>query len=334
MTSNKKNQTKLKSAVFDLTPIVIILCIVGLALTIYIGYRTSISDRKLFSVSLLALFGGLLFESFRISDSWKTVVYIFIGSYLFSLLNFLPGKKERNYNFENHIESWPYMFIFFFALAFAIFNKHKVTARLTEGITLLLSISLIYWAIDYRFTSNHNWFSISLLTIAFLLSAFSILNALTYLQLTKTARLILSIWSSVIMFAFAIDNIIRVFSNQQIESTKYLSQGIYIGLQYFLLGVSAVYIMQNFILLTEFLPSKNGNYKNDLKENIKTHIDRFSDKQVFTGLSFFCILYALTIYGLNYYYRVLPRHTVIWLVIFSFPLIFQIANLVNRQKGS
>jgi hypothetical protein len=332
LTSNRKIKSKRKSAGFDLTPIIILLSIFGLALTIYIGYRTSLSNRKLFSVSLLALFAGLLYESFRVSDKWKTVVGIFIGAYFFSMFNFLPGKREVYYNFENHIESWPYYFIFLFTLIFAIFNKDKVTIKLTEGITLLLSLSFIYWTVDYGFTNYHNWFAITLLTIAFIFTAFSILNALTDIKLTKNIRLTLSIWSTVIMFAFAIDNIIRVFSNQDIENSQYLSQGLYIALQYFLLGVSAVFIMQNFILLTEFLPGRDGNYKADLKENIKTHIDRFSDKQVSIRLSLFCILYAAAIYGLNYEYHVLPRHTMVWLVFLTFPLILQARNLINRQN--
>lgn len=135
------------------------------------------------------------------------------------------------------------------------------------------------------------------------------------------------------MFAFAIDNIIRVFSNPDIESSKYMSDGIYIGLQYFLLGVSAVYIMQNYLLLAAFLPSKNGNYRVDLRENIKNHIDRFSDKQIYIGHSLFCILYAGTVYWLNYKYQVLPRHTMIWLVFVTFPLILQFTNLVHVRKN-
>ena len=104
-------------------PIIIVLGIIGLVLTLYIAYRASISDRKLFSVSLVAMFAGLMYESFRVSDSWKNVVAIFVGTYFFSLFNFLPYKREYSYVFENHIESWPYAFIFFFALAFGIFNK-------------------------------------------------------------------------------------------------------------------------------------------------------------------------------------------------------------------
>lgn len=198
--------------------------------------------------------------------------------------------------------------------------------------TLLLSLSFIYWAIDYGFTNYHNWFAISLLGIAFLFTAFSIVNALTNLHLSKAVRLTLSIWSTIILFAFAIDNIIRVLSNPAIESA-YISNGLYIGLQYFLLGVSAVYIMQNYILLAAFLPSKNGNYKDDLRQNKKDHIDRFSDQQVSVSHSLFCIVYAGTIYWLNYAYQILPRHTMIWLVIMTFPLILFISSLVNGRKN-
>lgn len=327
-----KNRAKKKSAGISLILFLITAGIIGLALTVYIGYRASISDRKLFSLGLLALFAGLLFESFRVSDNWRAVIGIFVGSYLLSFFTFLPGKREHHYNFENHIEMWPYFFLCFFALGFGIFHKDKVTTKLSEGITLLLSISLIYWAIDYGFT-NYNWFSVSLLVIATLLSIFSIINALSHIHLSRTARLTLSVWSSIIMFAFAIDNIFRVFSNPDIENSEYLSDGFYIGLQYFLLGISAVYMMQNFMLLAAFLPSKNGNYKHDLKENKKDHIDRYSDQQVHIGHSLLCIVFAGTLYWANYTYHVLPRHTMIWLVFMTFPLILQLMTLINRQKN-
>lgn len=331
MTTNQK-KTKRKSAGISLTPFFIIAGIIGLALTIYIGYRASISDRKLFSASLIALFAGLIFESIRVSDSWKIVAGIFAGTYLFSLISFLPGKREHVYNFENHIQNWPYFFIFIFALFFGIAHKDKITAKLTEGITLLLSISLIYWAVDYGFTNYHNWFSISLMTIGLLLSVFSIINALTHIHLSRTNRLTLSIWSTIIMFAFAIDNIIRVFSNPEIESS-YLSEGIYISIQYFLLGVSAVYIMQNYMLLVAFLPSKNGNYKRDLKENKKNHIERYSDEQVNIGQSLFCIVFTGTVYWINHKIQILPRHTMIWLVFLTFPYILNLPKLLNKQKN-
>ena len=312
-------------------PIVIALGIIGLLLTLYIGYQASISDRKLFSVSVLALFAGLLFESFRVSENWKSVIPIFVGSYFISLVSFLPGKREHIYVFENHIESWPYFFILLYALGFALFQKDRVTIKLTEGITLLLSLSLVYWALDYGFTNYQNWFAYTLLTIACLLSAFSIVNALTNLHLSKTTRLTLSIWSTVVMLAFAVDNIFSVFNNPDIESA-YLSNGLYIGLQFFLLGVSAVYIMRNYMLLVDLLPSNNDNYLRDMKAIKKDHLNRFSAEQVLIGHSLLCILYAMTFYGLNYHYQVLPRHTMIWLVFLTFPLFLRLVDFVTFGK--
>lgn len=330
LTPKKK---KRKSAGINLTVFVSIAAFIGLALTVYIAYRASISDRKLFSVSLIALFAGLLFESFRVTDNAIKVIGVFVGAYLFSLFGFLPWKHEHIYDFENHIELWPYVFIFIYTLFYAIAHKNRVTTKLTEGVTLLLSISIIYWAFDYGFMNYHNWLAISLVIIGLLFSLFSIINALTHIHLSRTNRLTLSVWSTVIMFLFAIENIIRVVSNPDIESTIYLSDGLYIGIQYFLLGVSAVYIMQNYLLLEAFLPNKNGNYKHDLKENKKEHISRYSDEQVSIGQSLFCIFFTSTVYWINYKFQILPRHTMIWLVFLIFPMILYVINLINKQTN-
>ena len=212
----------------------------------------------------------------------------------------------------------------------AAFNKEKTTAKVTEGITLIQSLSLIYLIIDYNLKDSENWFLKIILVIAILFSLFSIFHSLTYLKLSKTVRLTLSVWSTIIMFAFAIINIYNVYQNEEIENSKYISQGLYIVLQYFLLGVSAIYIAQNYMLLVGFLPSRNGNYKNELTENKKDHLERFSENQVNIKDSIFCILYAIIIYGLNFKYNFLPSLTMIWLVFFTFPLIL---NTIENKKN-
>lgn len=257
---------------------------------------------------------------------------IFFSTYLFSLLSFFPGKKEHVYNFEDHIRTWPYVFIILFCIVLGLWYKDKVTARLTEGVTLLQSLSLIYWTIDYGFTNYTHWFPITLLVIAFSFSAYSIIHALTNLHLSTTARLILSIWSTVIMFAFAVDNIYRVFSSPDMDSATFISDWLYIGLQYFLLGVSSVYIVQDFFMLVSFFPSKNGDYKKELAEIRRDHLARYSAEQVFPLFSVLCIAYAGMVYVLNYKYQFLPRHTMIWLVFFTFPLIVLLINATTNKN--
>lgn len=326
------NKNKRKSAGYDLTSILIIAGILGLILTIYIGYRAAISNQNLFSVSLLALIAGLLLESFRITRSWKAVIGVFAGAYLLSLFAFMSGKRENGYNFENHIAIWPYFFIVLYTIIFGSFFKNKVTTKLSEGMTLLLSISLIYWTIDYGFMHYHNWFSITLMAIGFLLSCYSLLHALTNIPHSRSSRLTLSIWSTVITFAFAIDNIIRVFNHPEIESL-YFSDGFYIGIQYFFLGISAVYIMQNYMLLAGFLPSKNSNFKRNLKENSKAHLDRYSDQQTRTAHALFCIAFAGSAFFLNHQFQLLPRHTMIWLVFLTFPFALHLISKVFNRRN-
>lgn len=74
------------------------------------------------------------------------------------------------------------------------------------------------------------------------------------MTLTEGGRLTLSLWSSMAMMLFAIDNVYRVYQNDQIENTADMSHGVYIGLQFFLLGISAIYIIQNFINANRLSP--------------------------------------------------------------------------------
>jgi hypothetical protein len=302
---------------------------------IYVGYRISLTEHKIFSISFIALLAGVLFESFRITDSWITVIFIFIGSLIFSLISFLPGKHDISYEFENHLETWPKVFLFLFALATTIWHRDATIAKLTEGITLMQTMAIIYWVFDYGIVNIDNWFVRILLIIALLFSLLSFFNALTHFTLSRTTRLTLSIWSTIIMLLFAIDYIYRIYENEDIEASKHFSQGLYIGIQFFLLGVSTIYIIQNVIMIMGFLPNKysssKAQYFRDLRELKNIHIERYSDQQVHIGHSILCILIIGTIYWLNYKYQYLPRDTAIWLGFVIFPIILRLTSISKRR---
>ncbi|MGB3453296.1 MAG: hypothetical protein WBA59_05680 [Moheibacter sp.] len=332
MASNRKTKSKRKSAGVSLMPLFIIIGIIAAVFTVFIGYRIAVSPQKLFTVGMLALFGGLLFESIRVSENPKMIIPIFIGAYVFSLLIFLPGKNDYPYNLEGHLKVWPYYFMAIYAVGFILFNQEKVTQKLTEGITLLLSVSLIYWLIDLGIGRFRTTFGYLLIGIVF--SAFSIFSALGKMKLTKTNRLILSIWSSVIILIFTIDNLIGVFDAANKTASPLLSERLYLSLQYFFLGISAIYILQNYYMIAKLLPSKNSNYKDDFREAVSEHINRYSDRQVLVGHSLFCIVFTALIYGLNYKFEILPRHTMIWLVIFSFPILIGLYDGIGSKFKS
>lgn len=319
---NKRKNINFRSGIkkHDLVPVNIFLGLTCIIAQFYLTKEATKTGTSLISIELLALTAGLIIESYRITKNWETLLAKFFSSYLLSLLAFAPAKQEYAYHFAIHVKIWPFFLIFFFVLFTAIANREKVTARLTEGLTLMLSIAAIYRIIDYDLIRFNSVWEVTLVIIVFLFTLTSFIHAFTRIQLSKGARLFLSIWSTIILFAIAYDNIILLFNKQDITYTDNMMNGVSTVIQYFLLGISSVYIMQNFILLYGFLPEKQTKYKDVLQKNIKRHIERFSDKQVSTKDSGICLIYCVCFFTLNYYTNLLSANTMIWLVVFTFPV--------------
>ena len=231
---------------------------------------------------------------------------------------------------------WPFTFLAIFIFISVMVHDKKVIPKLTEGITLIQSISILYWLYDLNFFDFDNKFLTIFLTIPILISLYSLLHAFTYIPINRKAQLYLSIWSSIIMIIFAVEHIFRVFNSPEIEETTIIN-GFLITIQYFILGVSSMYILQNFFMLAEYLPSKNRFYgkehMNDIRTMNNTHIERYSDKQVLILDSIFCLIFCLTIYYLNYKYQLVPRHTSIWIVFLTFPMVLNIKNKIFNVEN-
>jgi hypothetical protein len=323
---------------YDLKPFLIVAGLLLLMFVFYFASRIEKSDRRLIPISVFALLAGVFFEAKRLFEKWSTLFWVALGSFVFSFLSFLPGKHEPVYIVEEHIQSWPYYFIVLFVISTIAFNKSKTIPRLTEGITLMQSIAVVYWVIDLHVYEANSYFVKVLMGIGLLFSAFSLFNAFTSFVLSRTNRLILSIWSCVIMVLFASDNIYRTYQNEDIEVVGNIPQGLLIGLEFFLLGICSVYIAQNIFMLAGFLPGKgtffNAQYFRELKELKDDHIKRYSDKQVTLLHSLFCLVIISGTFYLNYYYQVLPRNLAIWTMFIIFPLLLNIFDFASRKHRS
>ena len=308
---------------------VVFMCFIG-----YLFHLNANSNRRIFSISFIPLLLGVIYENWRLKSDWKLILFKALIAFVFSFLVFLPGKNERNYNFENHIEIWPFYFVGIFVFISMIIHGEKVVPKLTEGITFLLSISIIYWLIDINIFEKINWFKLIVILFFGIISLYSFFHAFTHRDLNKNSRLTLSICSSVIMIVFAVVHIFKVFKNNYIEDSDFLS-GLFIGLQYFLLGVSSMYILQNMMMLIEYLPGRNHFYDKahlkDIRKMNQTHIIRYSEEQVSIFDSLLAFLLLSGFYYLNYQYRFLPSHTAIWLAIIFFPYFVGVKNLISSN---
>jgi hypothetical protein len=329
MTKNKKTKYN---------KINILLILGGIFIVTFFGYvifRTYQSQNSLLSIMTIPLILGIIFENRRLSTEWKTILIKVTISLVLSIFAFLPGKRERNYSFENHIEMWPYFFIGFFVFASVIYHDKKIIPKLTEGTTLLQSISIVYWIIDIGFLNFKNGFAYTIMAIGLVFCFVSFIHAFSYIKLTRTSRLFLSIWSSIIMIIFAIDHIYRVYNFDYFVDYKMLNDGLNI-LQYFLLGVSLIYIFQNAFMLFTYLPDKHSFYgksqMKEIREMNKTHIKRYSLNQIKISDSIIALIFTSGIYYWNYKYQIMPRHTLIWLIFWIFPFVIWLKEIIIKKR--
>lgn len=315
-------------------------------LLIYILYDTYIkvtSGSHLIPINIIALMAGVIFESKRITNRWVIVVVIGIFSFFlaYAFLNLIAESLDRRqgivFMLNSCIRIWPPIFLVLYFIFSLVFYKYRIIPKLTEGITLLQSIAVIYWVVDYGFISSDNIFMQTFLVIGLLFSLYSIFHAFTNTHLSNTHKLILSIWSSVIMLLFALDNLHLIDQPAPVENTANLLQILYLGLQYFLLGISSIYIIQNFIMLARFLPRPwrffNSKYFSKVRELKNDHIYRYSDQQVSPLDSLICMVFIGSIFFLNYYYQMVPKQFLIWMAFVTFPFLVTFFNRLTGKKN-
>lgn len=236
-----------------------------------------------------------------------------LAAFVLSFLNFLPSKHEHGYNFKNHLEFWPFAFLGMYIFLAMVIQFTKATKKLTEGITLLLTISINYWIL-----SNNYWHS-DYLVIKFLIiingifSAYSIFHAISYKNHSKASAFVLSIWSSIITMILSFDNIIKVYQHKDIENMTSLPESSFAFLQFFFLGISSIYIAQNFIMVAAFLPGKH--YLETIRDIAEVHIGRYSDEQVYLFDALLVLIITMVAYVINYQFQYLPTNFMIWTMI-------------------
>lgn len=322
-----------------LKPIIWIGASILLLTNIFIIYWANRSGLEIYSLGIIILFAGLLFESIRVTKDWKLIIAISITSYVLSFCAFIPGDDEATYHCASHFEIWPYIFLLIYMIGSLAFWGNKAIAQLTEGITLLQSIAIIYYIIEIDGLMTLPLIIKIIIILFILLAIFPIYNAFSYKELTPWKRFYLSIYSSIIMLIFAIDNTYRVFFGKHFDEVNNINEELLIAINYFLLGISSIYFLQNLMLLFRFFPGKNEffnkAYFNSIDILRKEHIDRYSVDQVNIFHSLLCIVFAGSLFTINYYYQFVPKITSIWIVFFTFPLFIKlIISLENKKKAA
>jgi hypothetical protein len=292
----------------------------------YLFSKAATSDRKIFQLNFIALLLGLTFEYKRVVEKWTTVLWTAFAAFIFSFFAFKRDKGETVYSLVEHLESWPYFYLGFFILFSTIVYFGEGTKKITEGITLLITISINYWIISNGFWNSEYIIIKCLIILNFLLSGFSVFNSLSYRTLGNGTRLLLSIWTALIALTLSIDNILKLYKLRDIEHLPNLNSIIIAFLQFFFLGISSIYIAQNIAFIGAYLPGKG--FMQNVRDINDEHLKRFSKEQVYIADSIIVIIISLTGYLLNYFFDFLPVNFMIWLNITLTPILLFLTHRI------
>ena len=292
----------------------------------YLLSKASNADRKIFQLNFIALLVGLTFEYKRIVEKWTTVLWTAFAAFLFSFFAFKRDKGETVYILVDHLENWPYFFLGFFVFFATIVYFGEGTKKITEGITLLITVSINYWILSNGYWHSEYVAIKVLIILNFLFTGFSIFNSLSYKTLGKGTRLLLSIWTAIITLVLSFDNILKLYKIRDIEHLPNFSSSIIAFLQFFFLGISSIYIAQNIAFIGAYLPGKG--FIQNVRDINQEHLKRYSDEQVYIADSIIVIIITLTGYTFNYFFNFLPVNFMIWLNITLTPVLLFLTHRI------
>lgn len=320
-------KTTLKHLLNSGIRIIAIICLIA---TIIIAITAHTRKIEILPTYLGFILCGILFESVRISKNSKSILYVLLCAYFVSLIVFFPNQGKSVYDFEYRIKTLPYALCVIYVIILIASHKKIIIPKLTEGITLLLSVSFIFWLSNKQLLNFDTWYSSIITVVTLLFSLISVINGMFSVKLSKLNRLTLSIWSTIIVFAIGVDNFIDLMAHISFDTQNSYSATFKIAIQCFVFGMSSIYLVQNFFLLTFLIPSKEDKDNVRFDENIRDHYERYSESQVKGLSSIFCIIYCCLFYYLNNKLKILPLNTVIWIVTFTFPLILHVIKISHK----
>ncbi|MGB3799391.1 MAG: hypothetical protein WA952_06215 [Lewinella sp.] len=307
----------------------IVLAWVSWAVVVFVERVADTEPLILFRV--LALISGLILESYLIVGKWRYVGWTVIPVTMTGLLIAQPIEYNP-YRSPSYLLNFAGYFVYVYCLVFVTFNQKRITPNRSTGQAWLLSLSFVYWAFEL-FRSGGPWpvWMIPVVVLAAIPVVISGFHALSGIPLSKFVRTWLSVWCVAINLMLGIDYGLSVF----FPSLEWGMPGSYSFevtlLSYFLLGMSIIYIGNNMLQILEILPLHADMSKAEKRQIRRRHMLRFSSMKVPFWQSAGCLVYALVLFVSNYVFGVLPRITMIWLVIVTFP---PLIDLVSRATAT
>lgn len=282
------------------------------------------SEMPFFTLPVIA---GLLLAHYRLKTDYKILYLKIVIALCISAVPFIFGSIQKAH--EGFFTNWPFLFIAIFSFFSAIYHERSVTIKITEGTSLLHTLSFIYGLMANEFIHERVSLQIILALVGAPFCLLSLYCAFSNKKLTPFVRLWLSRWSSAIVFILSVQYILGIYKFESFSSIDFIDVLINI-FQYLLLGISLVYLTQNARMILGYFSDRND--EDYIQKLNKFHIWRFSSKQVNSKDSLFITLILVLFYTANYFLALIPYFTAIMLSLSLAPYIIALRPLLKKKS--
>jgi hypothetical protein len=258
---------------------------------------------------------GMFTELVLLAESPKEAGIIAALPLFLIAFSFLLGRDA--------ISQWPLAYAVTLLIVIIGRFHRELTPRIGEGYALLASLAFLAWMLDRWVSGSGGPIP---LAIAVIPVVFTLVLALTSIRLTRATRLVMSLWTGLVVGLLSIRYYQAVVDLGAVEDR--IGRGdwgdaISTFLEFLLLGASGLVLARNLMMLLIYLPGRtrffNQKYREDAAEATREHIARFSTEQVAPPQTVAAVLIAAALLVLQGILHLVPINFVIWSLLAGVP---------------
>lgn len=286
-----------------------------------------------FSTTLFT--AGLVIESMRVMRSIQIAVKIFSAAFLTIALSIVTSFSNL-FLLQYAIKLVPFSLLLTYFVLVGFSKREYYATKFNQTFTLLLSLSLIYWAIDKGVNNDFSYLVITTLVIGVFITVVAFSYLIRKVKISNQTKFVLSLFSLAMLVLFAIDNIFLVFE-RKINIFSLTHDLVAFGLHNVMVGASTIFIITivaiplNYMLNQWYhqLPSRLSNMLT-LTQNNLTNRFKLQSSNIFSSI--LLVLAVGIIYYLNFLHEYLPIQTMIWLTIFLYQIGVEMVRIARKKK--
>jgi hypothetical protein len=297
----------------------------------YIIYQIFQTERTLISWATMAMMIGLIFESMRLGSFTKKIIFELLLAYLASFIVFIPVSVDE-YDFVSKISTWPAVFFGAYALTSMVLFKDRIIPKINMTYTAVCLLAFMYYVYEWNWFSDDYWLFQGLAFLALGITLFVLVLSIRPGALTQRIRLILSVFSALLMIFFAAEFALELYLSTQYAREVSWLEKLNLFVPYFVLGMGLVYTLQNIFLIIDFNYWGDGDHVQHARTVAALHLKRYDPMKPSLLRLFAPLALVAGILTSNHIFDFVAKQTAVWIVLILVTSVDQYMYRLEKQS--